>query len=123
VGQCALSTAGSTCTIIVQWLLLYTCTAVCCPPLCTTAASQDALGRPAAGCAAPRGRRLALSYGSLSKVLAALQVRTPPGRVPWRDSALTRWLQQPLQSASEVVLLGTVSEAREVRVLLVPADG
>jgi hypothetical protein len=35
--------------------------------------------------------------------------------VPWRDAALTRWLQEGLDRARNVLLLGTVSPGPEVR--------
>lgn len=86
------------------------------------------------------GRSLAITYNSLSKVLLALRNSAPataavPGptgaaaaalaagsqtglqqlqRVPWRDSALTRWLQDRLHAAKAITLVGTVSAAAEV---------
>lgn len=86
------------------------------------------------------GRSLAMTYNSLSKVLLALRNSAPataavPGptgaaaaalavgsqtglqqlqHVPWRDSALTRWLQERLHAAQAITLVGTVSAAAEV---------
>jgi len=81
--------------------------------------------------ASAASRSLAIAYSSLGKVLSALRHSAPaaaaaaaPGnaaagnqlnaasgaaRVPWRDSPLTRWLQEHLNKASAISLLGTVS--------------
>jgi kinesin family protein 4/21/27 len=72
-----------------------------------------------------------MSYNSLGKVLSALKSsalalghgggqRQGPHQgglvhVPWRESPLTRWLKEPLQCARNILLLGTVSPAAEVR--------
>eukprot|EP00775_Hariotina_reticulata_P006387 gene6387-6619_t len=69
-------------------------------------------------------RSLAVAYNSLGKVLSALRHSAPAAaataggapagsqlhaRVPWRDSPLTRWLQEHLDKATAITLLGTVS--------------
>lgn len=83
-------------------------------------------------------RSLAMAYNSLSKVLTALRHSAPAAataqafsataaalaigglgqqqlqHVPWRDSPLTRWLQERLHAASAITLLGTVSASTEV---------
>lgn len=79
-------------------------------------------------------RGLAVAYSTLSKVLSALR-NTSAGascgmgpaaaavaqqqqqmlqHVPWRDSPLTRWLQEQLHGANAILLLGTVSPEIEV---------
>ena len=86
--------------------------------------------------ASAASRSLAIAYSSLGKVLSALRHSAPaaaaaaaaPGnaaagsqlnaasgaaRVPWRDSPLTRWLQEHLNKASAISLLGTVSQLPE----------
>lgn len=72
-------------------------------------------------------RSLATSYSTLGKVLLALRqggrpgsragegAGAGPGHVPWRDSPLTRWLQDKLQSAAHLMLVATVSASSEVR--------
>lgn len=78
-------------------------------------------------------RSLAVGYSTLSKVLSALR-NTSAGaagtmgpaaaqqqqqqqllqHVPWRDSPLTRWLQEQLHAANAILLLGTISPEIEV---------
>jgi kinesin family protein 4/21/27 len=84
-------------------------------------------------------RSLAVAYSTLSKVLAALR-NTSAGagslgqaanasltnvagqqqqqqqlqHLPWRDSPLTRWLQEQLHAANAILLLGTISTDVEV---------
>lgn len=93
---------------------------------------------------AATARSMAMAYSSLSKVLQALRHSAPatalePGptgaaaaalaagiqnsmhqlqHVPWRDSPLTRWLQERLHAARRIALLGTVTTLIEVRSML-----
>lgn len=88
-------------------------------------------------------RSLAVAYSTLSKVLSALrntsassgalgqqaaataassaaaQQQQPQQQllqhVPWRDSPLTRWLQEQLHAANAILVLGTISFEIEVR--------
>jgi kinesin family protein 4/21/27 len=84
-------------------------------------------------------RSMAMAYNSLAKVLAALRHSAPAAaggaaaaasaasalannglaagqqqHVPWRDSPLTRWLQERLHAATAITMLGTVSASTEV---------
>ena len=82
-------------------------------------------------------RSLAVAYSTLSKVLSALRNTSAGGsaqgaaaggatlqqqqqqqqllqHVPWRDSPLTRWLQEQLHAANAILVLGTVSTEVEV---------
>lgn len=96
-------------------------------------------GGRSSGTESAGARSLAVAYSSLSKVLSALRntsagagalgQQQPGGssaaqqqhqqqllqHVPWRDSPLTRWLQEQLHAANAILVLGTVSTEIEVR--------
>jgi kinesin family protein 4/21/27 len=102
---------------------------------------QDPLnaGR-SSGTESASARSLAVAHSTLSKVLGALrntsagagslgQVATASvasaavqqqqqqqqlQHVPWRDSPLTRWLQEQLHAANAILLLGTITTDVEV---------
>lgn len=98
-------------------------------------------GGRSSGTESASARSLAVAYSTLSKVLAALR-NTSAGagalcqpaaagsaaqqqqqqqllqHVPWRDSPLTRWLQEQLHAANAILVLGTISTEVEVRTTL-----
>lgn len=112
--------------------------------VCPVDAVQDPLGAGrTSGSESASARSLAVAYSTLSKVLSALR-NTSAGaasalgqaaaaaaaaasitsqqqqqqllqHVPWRDSPLTRWLQDQLHAANAIVVLGTISTELEVR--------
>jgi kinesin family protein 4/21/27 len=98
---------------------------------------QDPLGIGRSSNDNANARSMAMAYNSLAKVLAALRHSAPAGgaaaapstasalangglaagqqqHVPWRDSPLTRWLQERLHAATAITMLGTVSASTEV---------
>ncbi|KAL6760303.1 hypothetical protein V8C86DRAFT_3090208 [Haematococcus lacustris] len=94
---------------------------------------RDSLGRPACSADPSMTRALSLAYSSLTAVCKALRPAATAGgasgaarlgradgpatpssaRVPWRDSPLTRWLQDTLSGAKEMLLLATVAPGAE----------
>ncbi len=66
---------------------------------------QSLAARPPPGLAAPDGAaaRAAGAGGWMAGPAA--------GHVPWRDSPLTRWLQQPLAAAGHLLVVAAVSPA------------
>jgi hypothetical protein len=99
---------------------------------------QDPLGIGRSSNDNANARSMAMACNSLAKVLAALRHSAPAGgaaaapsaasalansglaaagqqqHVPWRDSPLTRWLQERLHAATAITMLGTVSASTEV---------
>jgi kinesin family protein 4/21/27 len=92
---------------------------------------RDLLGRPAAAAQVSDPaltRSLSLAYASLTSIIKALTrpragaANAPGGpHIPWRDSPLTRWLQQPMSEAAELLVVGTVAPGPEVGASDVPS--
>eukprot|EP00798_Chlamydomonas_sp_ICE-L_P007937 gene7937-1151_t len=82
---------------------------------------RDALGHPIPGTDPALSRSLSLAFGSLTSVMAALvkvqgegvTVEEGPPHVPWRDSLLTRWLQDVLSSMERMLVMACVAPGPE----------
>jgi hypothetical protein len=74
--------------------------------------------RHSAPAAAGTGASVAVPAGAVGASAALAAGGLAVGQqqhVPWRDSPLTRWLQERLHAASAITMLGTVSASTEVR--------
>lgn len=75
--------------------------------------ARDPLGKPLPSADPALSRSLSLSYSSLTAVLSALKAGSSGQHVPWRDSALTRWLKDTLSGSPHTLIMATVSPAPE----------